>query len=58
MVVGITTEENLPAGAVLITSGDKDPLPPPPPPPPSLSQLETYRQAVQTWMTGGRDEDE
>lgn len=58
MVVGVTTMSTLPAGAVELGSGDKDPLPPPPPPPPSLAPLESYKKSVNLWLTGDRDADE
>lgn len=56
MVVGATLEE-LPAGATLLDSGSKDPLPPPPPPPPGFHELD-YQKAVTDWMMLGRSGDE
>jgi hypothetical protein len=57
MVVGVTTQELLPIGAVLLTDGTKDPQPPPPPPPPDYSMVD-YQKSVTTWMMMGRPEDE
>jgi hypothetical protein len=54
MVVGATTEDTLPEGAVLLASGSKDPLPPPPPPPPGLSEPD-YKDSLSVWMMAGRD---
>jgi hypothetical protein len=57
MVVGATTEDRLPAGAVLLAGASKDPQPPPPPPPPSFTASD-YQRAVSDWLSIGRDGDE
>jgi hypothetical protein len=55
MVVGVTSDETLPTGAVLLGDGSKDPPPPPPPPPPLGLD---YEASFTTWLMGDRDEDE
>jgi len=57
MVVGVTTEANLPAGAVLLGDGLKDPPPPPPPPPSLTSTPSDYLTSCSLWLSA-RDEDE
>ncbi|TMQ05960.1 MAG: hypothetical protein E6J91_39270 [Deltaproteobacteria bacterium] len=58
LVVGVTTETQLPAGATLLASGGKDP-PPPPPPPPSLVNISMsdYEKSIAAWLDS-RDEDD
>ncbi len=55
MVVGVTAESTLPAGATLLGDGSKDP--PPPPPSLTLSQSD-YQKTVSDWLGIGRGEDE
>lgn len=44
LLVGYTTEETLPDGAIYIMSSDKDPPPPPPPPPGRTEEeIEAYK---------------
>ena len=58
MVVGVTAEETLPAGATLLGGGSKDPPPPPPPPPPSIVSQPAYQGLVDQWLSGDRGADE
>ena len=58
MVVGITAEDEIPAGAALIGISSKDPPPPPPPPPPSGFGASEYQAAVRDWLAIDRSEDE
>lgn len=58
MVVGLTTGDQLPDGAVLLASYDKDPLPPPPP---DLleygdSALSAYQESFGQWIARLEDE--
>jgi hypothetical protein len=57
-VVGVTTGDKLPDGAVLLASYDKDPLPPPPPDLLAYgdSALSAYQKSFELWLS--RDEDE
>jgi len=63
MVVGVTAEDKLPAGATLL-DGDKDPLPPPPPDlaVTSPEYEAAYLRSFKTWLAhnslsrGGVDE--
>src|SRR5262245_13577478 len=51
LVVGATFEDKLPANAVELGVGSKDPLPPPPPPPPALKlDLEDYQKSIDAWL--------
>ena len=58
MVVGVTADGTLPAGAVLLGTISKDPVPPPPPPPPGVLDQSAYQQLFTAWLAGGRDADE
>ena len=55
LVVGVTSEDRLPDGAVSL-GGTKDPIPPPPPPP--TFREEDYKKAFGKWQTYRRDQDE
>jgi hypothetical protein len=56
VVIGVTENALLPAGAVELGTGSKDP----PPPPPSLSAggLTEYQASIINWLTGPRSADE
>ena len=58
MVVGVTANDRLPEGAVLLGDSSKDPVPPPPPPPPAVLDQSAYQQSFTEWLAGGRDADE
>lgn len=57
LVIGVTTEDQLPAGATTLEGGDKDPLPPPPPPLAAASPdyLRTYKRAFKGWLSRSGD---
>jgi len=55
LVIG-ASENELPAGVVLLGSGGKDP--PPPPPPPSFVGISDYQASVSRWLELTRDADE
>jgi hypothetical protein len=58
LVVGVTSDSTLPAGAFLLGGGSKDPQPPPPPPPPMSFNPSDYQRSVSEWLEVGRDADE
>jgi hypothetical protein len=58
LVVGVTAEAELPAGATLLGEGSKDPPPPPPPLGVAAFSQSEYQSSVSTWLELGRDEDE
>jgi hypothetical protein len=58
LVVGVTSAETLPVGAMLLGAGGKDPPPPPPPLAPSAVCQLDYQKLVSLWLAGDRDEDE
>jgi len=55
LVIGCTDSE-LPAGAIALGTGSKDP--PPPPPPPAAVGISDYQASVSTWLEATRDADE
>jgi hypothetical protein len=55
LVVGVT-DGALPAGAVALGVGGKDP--PPPPPPMVAGDLADYQETIRRWLMTGRDADE
>lgn len=52
VVVGVTTD-HLPAGAVLLGAGSKDP--PPCPPPLAAASMSDYQKSVSEWLELSRD---
>jgi hypothetical protein len=58
MVVGVTTGDRLPNGAVSLASSDKDPLPPPPPDLLAYedSALSAYQDSFKQWLARAEDE--
>ncbi len=54
LVVGATMDQ-LPPGAILLGSGDKDPPTPPPPPLPEAVSVSEYQRSIETWLALGRD---
>ncbi len=55
LVIGCT-DSDLPAEAVALGTGSKDP--PPPPPPPAALNLSDYQASVSAWLEATRDADE
>jgi hypothetical protein len=52
-VVGVTTDDKLPAGATLLADGSKDP--PPPPPVVGTGGLSEYQTSFTAWMLDTKD---
>lgn len=52
--IGVTKDDRLPPGAILIANSTKEP--PPPPPPLAASTPAEYNSAFSAWLTNMKDE--